>query len=257
MTPRRTLPTVIVLVLGAVVATPLVWLVTGAFGLPDGLTLRGFAALFRGWPMLPWLLNGMVIAGGQTLLAVLICSAAAFALSCYDFTGRRIVIALLVAAAVLPSPAVVTGLFATVASIGGVDTYWAATLPGVFSGFGVLVYFASMRSLPASLLQAGRLDGAREWRLWWHLALPALRPTTSVFALLHFLAAWNAILWPAAVLASDAKRPIAVGLSEARTSRAFEGDPTLPLSATLIALVPVAVLFAVASRDLLRSRRAD
>jgi len=251
---NRGLASAIVLLAGVVAAAPLAWAVAVATRLGEGPTLAAFAKASRELPLATWLINGLVIAGTQTLVAAAACSAVGFALRFYRFRGRLVVVAVLGLTALLPAPAAVVGLFEVVAWMGGVDTLWAATLPGAFGAFGVFVYVAAMRSVSASTLEAARLDGCGEAGLWWRIALPAVRPATGAFVLLHFLGAWNAVLWPAAVLADDAKRPVAVGLAEASASVAFEADPSLAMAAALVALAVPGGLFVACAGDLLRGR---
>ncbi len=213
MTKGRRLATLLALLAATFLSMPLLWLVAGSLRLDGGgMTFSAYGQIFHDLPLAKWLLNGVVIAGTQTLLSVLTCSSAAYVLRFFQFRGRIWIIGLVAAATLLPASAVVTGLLATISQLGGVETRWAATLPGVFSAFGLFVYFAAMRRLPASVLQAARLDGAGDVAIWWTIVLPAVRPATSVFVLLHFLSAWNALLWPATVLASVEKQPVAVGL---------------------------------------------
>ncbi len=239
-------------------AMPLIWIVVSSLRLGDeGAPWSAFAEVAAAAPLWQWLLNGLLIAGGQTVLAVVFCSLAAFAVTSYRFVGRSVILVVLVATALLPGPAAITGLFEVVAKLGGVDTYWAATLPGAFSVIGLFLFAAAMRSTPRSVMEAARLDGCGELRLWWDIALPIVRPATSAFVLLHFLAAWNALLWPTAILADESKRPIAAGLAGVSKSVAFEADVSLPLTATLLSLVPVMLLFAACGRDILRRPAAD
>ena len=231
-------------------AGPVAYLVVGGVG--------GYAAVLRDEPIGRWLANTVWIAGCQTLLAAGLASSAGFALAAYRFRGRSLVIGLLVATLLLPGPTAVIGLFEVVAVAGGgLDSFWAVILPGSFGVFGVFLYAATFRSLPASRLEAARLDGATEPRILWSIALPAARPTTAAFVLLHFLSAWNALLWPAAVLVTEDKQPFAVALATLARRADYEADPSRLLAATAVAVVPVFALFLVCGRSFLRGEEVE
>lgn len=238
------------IVLAAVAALPLAWLVAGAIGLRDGeLTLAHIRRLFAEEPFADWLLNSLFVASAQTLLAILICSLGGFALWAYRFRGRRVVIVLLAATVLVPAQVTLPGLFVLIARFGWLDSFAAIVLPGAISAFGVFLFAASYRHVPPALLDAARLDGCREWRLWWSIALPLVRPTTAAFALLSFLAAWNNLLWPAAVLVSRQKHTLPIGLANMAALPGYETNPGPLMAATLLAILPVVALFFVCQRN--------
>ena len=247
-----------VLIVGAtatalIALLPLVWALGVVTRWDDGPAFAAFTEVIETTPLVRWMVSGLVISGLGTIAATLACSMAAYALR-HPFRGRGLVVALLAAAALLPAPAAIIGLFEVTVWLGGIDTYLAAALPSAAGVFGVFLFLAAMRGVPGEQLEAARLDGAGEVTIWWRVVMPGVRPATGVFVLLHFLGLWNALLWPSAILVSESRRPVAVGLAEASRSVAFEADASLPMAATLIALVPVAGLFLLTARDLLEDR---
>jgi ABC-type glycerol-3-phosphate transport system permease component len=253
---RRTLRTLIraaaVAALAAVALLPLAWLVTGALAMRDGgpPSLIPMVTLFRAEPYGAWLLNSLFVACVQTLLAVLLCSTAGFALWAYRFRGRRVLIALLAGTVIVPAQVVLPGLFVLITQLGWLDTFAAVILPGAISAFGVFLFATSFRHVPLVLLDAARIDGCPEWRLWWSIALPIVRPTTAAFLLLGFLAAWNNLLWPAAVLVSERHYTLPIGLSHMASQPAYEADPGPLMAATLLSVLPVVGLFFLCQREL-------
>ncbi len=245
---------VLALVVMGAAALPILWTLLTALRFEDGLTLDAFFEVLQTTPLARWLINAILISGVGTISAVLACSTAAYALRFHAFRGRGVIVAVLALTALLPAPAAIIGLFELTIRLGGINSVLAAALPSAASVFGVFVYAAAMRSVPLDRLEAARLDGASEATVWWRIVMPSVRPATSVFVLLHFLGLWNALLWPSAILISDSKQPVAVGLAEAAKSVAWEADASLPLAAMLIALLPVACLFLLTVRDLLREQ---
>lgn len=246
----RSMRYVIVSALALLALFPLAWLVGGAFGLREGqLTSLHMRTLIRSQPFGDWLLNSLFVASAQTLLAVLLCSLGGFALWAYRFRGRRALVALLAATALVPSQVVLPGLFLLIVRFDWLDEFTAIILPGAISAFGVFLYATSYRHVPTTLLDAARLDGCAEWRLWWSVALPLVRPTTGAFTLLGFLAAWNSLLWPAAVLVSERRHTLPIGLANIAGTAAQDTDPGPLMAATFLSILPVVGLFFLCQRD--------
>ncbi len=156
---------------------------------------------------------------------------------------------LLAVTLIVPAPVVLPGLFLLILKLGWLDTFTAIVLPGAISAFGVFLYATSYRHVPPGLLDAARIDGCPEWRLWWSIALPIVRPTTSAFLLLGFLAAWNNLLWPAAVLVDKQHYTLPIGLSHMAALPVYEANPGPLMAATLLAVLPVVGLFFLCQRE--------
>ncbi len=232
---------------------PALWLMYAAFrGERGAPSIGAFEELFGSQMLGRWVLNSIYVAGMQTVLAVVFCALGGFAIAAYHFRGRRIVIGLLVATALLPGPVSVTGLFELIGNIGGVNRLWAVIWPGAFSVFGLFMYAAAFRSVPTSTLEAARIDGCREWRLWWEIALPQVAPATAALTTLHFLGAWNALLWPATVLVSPERQTLPVALSGLTKQAGFEADVSLIAAGVVISLLAPMGLFLVGMRGFLK-----
>ena len=238
-------------VLAALASFPLIWLLAGALGMRETAapTLEPVARLLQSEPFGAWMINSLFVASIQTLLAVLMCSLGGFALWAYRFRGRRILIGLLAATVIVPAHVMLPGLFVFIVQMGMLDSFAAVILPGAISAFGVFLYATSYRHVPPVLLDAARMDGCPEWRLWWSIALPIVRPTTAAFLLLGFLAAWNNLLWPAAVLVSEQRYTLPIGLSHMAAQPAYEADPGPLMAATLASILPVVALFFLCQRE--------
>jgi ABC-type glycerol-3-phosphate transport system permease component len=225
-------------------ALPFIWLVRGA-------ARDGFAPmrqLFRERPIGTWLLNSIFLASSYTVLVVLICSLAGFALAKYDFRGRRVMMGIMLLTVAIPPQVLLPAGFELVTWLGWVDTYPAALVPGLANVFGVLLFTSAMRSISDDLLSAARLDGCSELRLWWSIALPLARPMVGAFALMSFLASWNSFLWPQVVLLDAARHTLPLGT--ANLSGLPQDGPGLLYAAVLVGIAPVAVLFFLLQRDL-------
>jgi ABC-type glycerol-3-phosphate transport system permease component len=149
----------------------------------------------------------------------------------------------------LPSQVLLPGSYDLIYHFGWIDSYLAILIPGAVSAFGILLFKQSMGGLPDELLQCGRLDGCSEFRLWWDIALPVVRPMIGAYTLLSFLTEWNSFLWPQIVLQSESKYTLPIGLNNMTGLPEYQHNYGILMAATLISILPVAGMFFALQRD--------
>ena len=251
------------LVAAGVSLLPFAWLICAAFKRPedlfssvllpwghlDQLTLGNFITLFGTRAFGTWLLNSIFLASAQTVLVVTLSSLGGFALAKYRFRFRRLIIALMLATVLLPAQVLLPSLDELMERMGLVNTYAAVLAPNAISVLGMFLFWQAMRAVPDELLQAGRVDGCSEWRLWWSVALPMVRPMVGAFTLLSFLGAWNSFLWPQIVLQDENKYPLPLGLANLMGLQEYQSHYGLLMAATLLSVLPVVILFFALQKD--------
>ena len=246
------------------ILVPFLWMTCAAFKrqqdifstpfLPWGrlhdLTLDNFRVLFTREPYARWLVNSLFVSSLQTALVVTFSSLGGFALAKYRFAGKRILMAVMFATLLLPAQVLYpSGGIDLVRRLGWVNSYLAVIVPGSVSVFGIFLFMQAMKGVPDELLQAGRVDGCSELRLWWEIALPIVRPMIGAYTLLSFLASWNAFLWPQIVLQDEARYTLPLGLSGMIGLAEDETRYGVLMAGTLVSVLPVLVLFFVLQRD--------
>lgn len=254
-----------ILLLAAALAylTPFFWLVCASFKRPGDvfryaflpwghlrdLTLNNFAVLFQRERFARWLLNSIFIASLQTILVVTFSSLGGFALARYNFAGKRLLMILMLATMLLPGVVLLSGTMDLMLRLGWVNSYKAIVIPGAVSVFGTFLFRQAMLGVPDELLQAGRVDGCSELRLWWEVALPIVRPMTGAFTLLSFAASWNGYLWPSIMLQDEAKFTLPMGLAGMIGLPGMDNEYGALMAGTLLGILPVAILFFILQRD--------
>jgi ABC-type glycerol-3-phosphate transport system permease component len=261
---RPLLVHVVLSALAWLVLVPFLWLACAAFKrqddifatafLPWGhlhdLTLDNFRVLFTREPYARWLVNSLFVSSLQTALVVTLSSLGGFALAKYRFAGRRLLMLVMFATLLLPAQVIYpSGGIDLVRRLGWVNSYAALIVPGSVSVFGMFLFMQAMKGVPDELLQAGRVDGCSELRLWWEVALPVVRPMVGAYTLLSFLASWNSFLWPQIVLQDEGKYTLPLGLAGMIGLAEYETRYGVLMAGTLIAVLPVLVLFFVLQRD--------
>jgi multiple sugar transport system permease protein len=164
-----------------------------------------------------WLLNTLIYAGVGSVVATALSSMAGYALAKYRFAGRSFVFAIILGSALIPSMTLALPLFLMMSAVGLTNTYWSVLLPGLVSPFGVylsLIYAAV--SVPDELLEAARIDGAGEFRIFTTIAIWLMMPGVATVLLFQFVAIWNNYLLPLIMLNDEQLFPITVGLTNTR-----------------------------------------
>lgn len=160
-----------------------------------------------------YLLNTVLIAGMGVVFNVFFSCLTAYPLAVFRFKGRDFIFTMLVATMIIPAAAGMVVNYLTIKTFGLMGGYLAVVLPSSITVFNVFLMRQAFMGMPHELRDSGKVDGAGEFRIWFQLSLPIVKPAVAVIALLEFMGMWNNFLWPMIVL-NDAKQyPIASALS--------------------------------------------
>ncbi len=189
-------------------------------------------------------------AGGGAVCSALVSAAAGFALAKYRFRGREAMFNLLLAGVLVPQVTLAIPQYLLLAKVGLPDTYWSVLLPSIISPYGIyLLRIYSAAAVPDELLEAGRIDGAGEWRLFRSVALPVMLPGLVTVVLIQFVTIWNNFLLPYIMLADDHKFPLTVGLyTLLAQSVSKPALYTLAITGALLSIIPLVALFLLLQR---------
>ncbi len=209
--------------------------------MPSRLAWQNFGITFGKYPVALWAWNSFAITILGTALTILLDLFAGYAFAKFQFRGRDALFLIFLATLTLPTQVLMVPQFMTVAALHGVNTYWAAILPRAAETYGVFLARQFLTSLPDDLLDAARLDGAGEWRIFWHIVVPLSKPTIAVLALLLFLGEWNDFGWPLVILRDQSAMTLPVGLSMLQGYRVNDWSGMMVIA--LVSIVPVLALF--------------
>lgn len=248
----------LLLALAAFSLVPLLWMLSVSFMqpgeashfppalLPGAPALHNYRELFQRAGMGRYLANSALIASAVTLISVLLNTLAGYAFAKLRFRGREPVFRMLLAALVIPGQVAMMPLFLMLKQMGLVNTYAGAMIPGLASIFGIFLVRQYARSIPDDLLDAARIDGASEWRIFWQIVLPVLKPILVTLAVFSFLGAWNDFMWPLIVLSDQSLQTLPVAL--ASLSREHVQDNELMMAGSVVTVLPVLLLFLALQR---------
>lgn len=249
-----------VLVLGAILTlAPLLWMISASFMatgeansmpprlLPRVATLEHYVALFTRLDLSRYLLNSAFNATLVTLLSLAINALAGYAFAKLRFAGRGRLFRSLMAALVIPAQVGMLPLFLFLKYLGLVNTTWGVIVPGMCSIFGIFMIRQYAMGIPDELLDAARMDGAGELKIFGSVVLPLLKPILVTLAVFTFLGTWNDFLWPLIILSDDARYTLPVAL--ANLVGEHVGDTELMMAGSVLTILPVMVLFLVLQRS--------
>jgi multiple sugar transport system permease protein len=194
-----------------------------------------------------WFLNTLLYvvvgAGGATFLATL----AGYGLAKYDFPGKRIVFAVILGAVAVPGTALAVPTFLLFSQLGLTNTPWAIIIPSLVSPFGLyLIWVYAKDAVPTELLEAARMDGAREFRTFFTISLRLLGPGFITVLLFALVATWNNYFLPLIMLSTPEWYPLTVGLNEWNAQSSTVGGQAiynLVITGSLLTIIPIVVAF--------------
>lgn len=217
---------------------------------PADPTLRNYSDVMRLVPVLRYAWHSLMIASATVVTQVLFSTLAGYALGCMAFRGRRWVMGLLLSTLLLPGEVTLTSQFLIIKNMGLANHLAGVYLPGVVGATNVLLMMTACRAIPRDVLDAAIVDGANTWQRIRHVVWPNIRGMASVVGLFSFIGAWDDFLWPLIVLSDPAKYTLTVGMSFLNSTMGT--DPRQVAAGTMIALVPIIVIFASMQRFFFR-----
>lgn len=218
--------------------------------LPRAPTLDNYRVLLGSDGIARQFANSLGLAIGATALALAVNLSAGYAFAKLRFSGRDRLFHLLLGALVIPSQVAMLPLFLMLKQMGLVNTYAGALVPWLASVFGIFLVRQYAMSIPNDLLEAARMDGASELRIFMQIVLPLLRPIMVTLAVLSFLGSWNDFMWPLIVLTDRDLQTLPVAL--ASLSREHVQDTEMMMAGSVITVVPVLLLFLALQRHYMK-----
>jgi multiple sugar transport system permease protein len=267
--PRRiatTLGIYVVLVVAAVVTLgPFLLSVMTAFKSPSQFAQEHSLALPRpfGLENFGTLLTGPAQFGSAILVTVAVTSVivifqlgfsvlAAYAFARIDFAGRRVLFWVYLAGLMVPNIVLVIPLYLMMVELGLRNTFWGLVLPFMFgSPYAIFLLREYFRGIPRDLVDAARIDGAGHWRILSSIIVPLSKPIIATLTLITIVSQWNSFLWPLVITSGSEWSVITVATASLQSQ--YNGNWTLVMAATTLALVPLVVLFLAFQKQVVRS----
>jgi multiple sugar transport system permease protein len=203
----------------------------------DDLRIGSFATFFR---------NSLFVAGVITILTLLVSAMAGYVFAKLPFPGRDRLFWVVLSMMMIPFTVSIIPSYALMVRFGWIDSYLALIVPIIFNPFGIFLMRQFMQSLPGDLLDAARMDGASEFRVFFQVVVPLSQAALAALGILTFLSQWDNFLWPLVILQSPDNYTVPIALAWFRGRLGTDVGPTA--AASILAVLPVIVVYAFAQR---------
>ncbi|MDG2524396.1 carbohydrate ABC transporter permease [Stenotrophomonas sp. HITSZ_GD] len=246
------------LLLALIALGPLLWMASVSFMptgeastfppplLPSRWTTANYHELFERTGMASHFANSLGVSLAITLGSLLVNTLAGYAFAKLRFVGRERIFQILLAALVIPAQVAMLPLFLLMKQLHLVNSFGGVILPALATVFGIFLVRQYARSIPDELLEAARIDGASELRIFFQIVLPMLKPVLVTLTIFTFMGAWNDFMWPLIVLTDQEHYTLPVAL--ASLSREHIMDVELMMAGAVITVIPVLLLFLALQR---------
>lgn len=258
MIQRRLIPTYIFLGIVAFISVfPFYWMISAATNtsfdvsqgriLPGGYLIENFKNLVAGRDLWGTMGNSFRYAIVQTFLALLICSLAGYGFELYHDKKKDIVFSILLLAMMIPGVATMIPLFRMISDMGLLNTVWAFILPSISTPFLIMMFRQNSRNFPIDVMEAARIDGLTEFQIFFRMYMPMMKSTYAAAAVITFMNAWNAYLWPKVTMTDPKAQTMPMMI--ANLAAGYTTDYGVLMLGVLFCSVPTMVIFFVLQKQ--------
>lgn len=258
---RKAINTVLTYVMLVLIATvcagPFIWLLAASFRsgqniydislIPQNPTLENYIGVWEFLSVPRYLLNTIIITVASIAMDVILSALCAYPLACMRFKGKNFILGVLLASMIIPAAAGMIINYLTISAMHLLNTLAGVVLVGSVKVFSIILLRQGYMGVPKDLIEAARIDGAGELRIWWQIMLPGIMPTVSTVIIFDFISRWNEFLWPIIVLQDPAKYPLAAVLQYLNGS--FNYKFGYIAAGAIISVIPVIVVFILCQKN--------
>ena len=215
------------------------------------LGLKNYFDVFKQMPFGRFMFNSVFIVGSTVLTGLVLNSMIAYALARLRFKGRGFILSFIIALIIIPTEVVVIPLLLMVNRIGWLDSYQVQIVPFIVDAFSIFLFYQFFISLPKSLDEAAKIDGANPFQVYWKIIVPLSKPVFATVAILQFLFRWGDFLWPLMVTRGYEYRPLPVAIQQF-----FSQDPKVwgdIFAFASMVTIPSLIIFLLFQKWFLRS----
>lgn len=257
----------VLLSVGAVVMiAPLVWMVSTSLKtknevfalppvwIPEVPQWDTYVRMWQDSSILTGFQNSFVVAASVTVLGMITCSMAAFAIAKMRLPFSNLIFIGMLTGIMIPYPTLMIPQFVMFSRIGWVDTLLPLIVPAIFGNILVIFFLRQyLENVPNSIIEAAKIDGANFWQIFWRLIFPIIRPAVAAQFILWFMMVWNDYLAPVLYLNTPERQTLQVVIANMNVQYATQRDYPLIMAASFVALLPILAIFLIFQRQIIES----
>jgi multiple sugar transport system permease protein len=201
-------------------------------------------------PLARFYFNSLFVAGSRVLITLFTSSLAGYIFARYTFAGKSVAFAFILAQLMIPFQVVMIPAYLILVKLHLVDTLWGLIIPSMVDAFGIFLMRQFVESLPSELIDAGRIDGASEFGIYWRIVLPQMGAALATLGIFTFMGTWNDYLWPLIVITTHEKRTLPLLLTWYNSQHGTRYD--LTMAASVLVLLPILLVYVLFQRWIVR-----
>lgn len=217
---------------------------------PSAIYTQNYVEVFTVFNFGNYLNNSLIVTGAVVLLNLIFTPMVGYSLAKFDYPGKTVLMLFVLATIMIPFTAILIPLFLIIRNFGWVNTYLGLIMPFAMSAFGVFLMRQFILAVPDDYIDAGRIDGASELRIYLQIVVPLIQPAMITLAIVVFVASWDEFLWMLVVTTGDTLRTLPVGL--AKFVEQYRTRYELMMAGSVVAAAPVVLVFLAVQRRFLQ-----
>lgn len=215
--------------------------------IPWPINFKNFSDVFHIMPLWTYIKNTVIMTAMGVLLNVIICTMTAYPLARIKFPARNFIFYAIVSTMILPNAAGMIVNFIIIQKLHLYNTVLGIVLPSAVSVFNIFLLRQAFITIPNDMEYSGRIDGASEFRIFWNIMVPMVRPAIATVVIFDFMAFWNSMIWPIIILDDKEKYPLAAALQYLQGNLSYN-FPYIA-AGTIISVIPIIVIFLVLQKQ--------
>ena len=259
---KRLLIFIILLVVSIIIVVPYIWMLSNSFKttmetltdpmhiIPQDPTMAGYEKVLTKSPFFRWLWNSCFVTGINTIVILFTSSIVGYIFARFEFKGRNFLFAMLVFTMMVPAQVTMITTFIIIDGVGLYNSVWALIIPSFVNVFGIYLCKQYCEEIPRELIESAKIDGAGNFRIYWNIVIPQIRPALGALAIFTFLEYWNDYLNPLIYLSSTDNMTLPLALSYFSTQHSTDLSATMAASALI--MIPAAIVFIIFQKQFIK-----
>jgi ABC-type glycerol-3-phosphate transport system permease component len=209
---------------------------------PKSIDISNYINIIKDTDFLNWLKNSLIAAVGRTVLSIFICTLAGFGFAKYNFKGKHTLFMIVLLSVTIPSVVTIIPMFIWMSRINWIDSYQVLIIPAAANAFGIYLCRQYILGINDELIDSARIDGCSEFKIYYRMILPLIKPAIGALAIFIFLTSWTEYLWPLIMISSGNLQTYPLGLATLYTD-IFTRKLTLLMAGTTLVVLAPAIIF--------------
>jgi len=218
--------------------------------LPSSPTLQNYNYVLNFSLFPQWFLNSLIVAAVTTLSVLFFDSLIGYTLAKFQFPGKNIIFILILSTLMIPTEMLVIPWYIMSRNFGWLESYWSLMFPGMISAFGIFLMKQFISTVPDDLLDAARIDGVKEFGIYFKIVLPLVKPALATLAIFNFIGNWNAFLWPLIVVSNSKLYTLPVGMAYFSSEASFQWE--IIMTGATLSTLPLIIFFLIFQKQIIK-----